>query len=311
MNLPATITAGVYLNIEDADYRKAPGVSNSMLKVLRSRWSPEYTKQRLAKPKPPSDAMAFGKALHGSLLTPEVKPTFVVLPADAPKYPTKAQINAKVPSPETVAAIKWWKDFETANAGLDVLQPHGNYGGRRLECTLNKFRSHRMAMAAIGEGHAEVSVFAPFNLGGSVMRKMRADWVCAGPTIVDLKTAMDCSPKCAGKRDEFSAQLYDLDYDMQAAYYLDTYNAAKPDDRKDNFVFVAMDWDEDTEFVGIRVGNSDEALLKSGREKYVEALTKWIECDRDGKWGEGYDPEVTSLSIPEFAAKKFRSIQLV
>jgi len=294
----------------DPEYRRAAGASNSMLKVWRERCSPEYTLARLAKPKETTAAFAFGKALHASLLTPQLPPTYVVMPADAPKYPTKAQLNAKKPSPETLDAIAWWKNFDEANKGLDVLDATGNYGGTRLAATIKRFKEHPMAVATIADGKPEVSVFAPFNLGGTIMRKMRADFVCTGPTIVDLKSSMDCSPKCVGKRDEFSAQLFDLDYDMQSAYYLDTYNAANPGDIKENFVFVAMDWDEDTGFVGIRVLHCTDAVIKSGRDKYIEALQAWMEAERSG-WKIGYPEEVTMLNVPEFVAKKYNTLQLV
>ncbi|MEI8288638.1 MAG: PD-(D/E)XK nuclease-like domain-containing protein [Verrucomicrobiota bacterium] len=281
---------GVHHDIPDADYRNAVGVSNSMLKVLRERWSPEYAQLRLKTPKETTEAFAFGKAIHASLLTPDVKPTWIVAP-EGMSFRTKEG--------------KAWKEAQQ-KGGLDVIQFDGNYGGTRLTATIKKFKSHALAMSAIGDGKPEVSCFAPYNCGGTVMRKMRADWVCTAPTIVDLKTSMDCSPKCVGKRDEFSSSLYDLDYDMQAAFYLDTYNDAKPEDRKENFVFVAMDWDEDTGYVGIRVLQCDETVIKSGREKYTEALIRWIEAEQQG-WKTGYNEDVTMLSVPEYIAKKYRS----
>lgn len=286
---------GIYHDLPDADYRKAPGVSNSMLKVLRERWSPEYTQLRLRKPKETTEAFAFGKALHASILTPEIKPTWIIAP-EGMSFRTKEG--------------KAWKDAQK-QAGLDVIGFDGNYGGTRLAATIKKFREHPFAVEAVKDGKPEVSVFAPFNLGGTILRKMRADFVCTAPTIVDLKTSLDCSPACAGKRDEFKSTLYDLDYDMQAAFYLDTYNdACDLKDRKENFVFIGLDWDEDTGFVGVRVMQCDETVLKSGREKYIEAITKWMECLEKG-WPMGYGDGVDVVSVPEFIAKKFRTVQIV
>lgn len=291
-------------DLPDPEYRKAEGVSNSMLKQLRDRWSPALAVKRLAIKRETSDAMRFGIAFHGSLLTPNVPPTWVILPEDAPSRPTKKQVNAKKPSPETLAAIEYWKAFDEKNAGLHVLSFEQ---GRRLDCTIGAFKAHAMASSVLASGNAEVSVFAPFSLGGQIMRKARMDFVTSGSAIVDLKTASDCSPACVGKRDEFASQLYDLDYDMQAAYYLDLWNTANPEDQKTDFVFVAMDWDEETQHVGIRVLQCDQTVIRSGRDKYTEALTRWIGCHTSGTW-EGYPQGVTMLTMPEYIARKYRTI---
>lgn len=299
----------IIYDLPDADYRKADGVSNSMLKVYRERMSMEYAKARLATPMEPTEALAFGKAFHHELLTPDEPKPYVILPADAPKRPTKKQREAKKPSPETVAAVAWWNDFETANEGKDVLDATGTYGGVRLVKTMERFMRHPLVNDILAQDcKREVSCFAPYNLGGSIMRKCRMDLVPPGVSLTDFKTSLDCSPKGAGKRDEFSNELYERDYDMQGAYYLDLWNDVAPrEQRKEAFVFVAMDWVDDLELVGIRVMQADEAAIKSGREKYIEALMKWIECSTAGRWP-GYDENVAMLSVPEYVRKKYASI---
>jgi exodeoxyribonuclease VIII len=288
---PIPTDGGVLFDLPDAEYRQAPGVSNSMLKQLRDRWSPALAMKRLAMKSEPSDAMMFGKALHASLLTPELLPTWRIAP-EGMTFRTKEG--------------KAWRDAQVA-AGLDVL----NYAaGIRLTKTIEAFKNHSLAAETLASGNPEVSVFAPYSLGGTVLRKARMDFVNDGSTIIDLKSAADCSPACIGKRDEFASQLYDLDYDMQAAYYLDLWNTARPDDRKEHFVFVAMDWDEDTEHVGIRVLQCDETVIRSGRDKYVEALAKWIECMTSNQFP-GYAESVTMLSVPEWIAKKYRTIAAI
>ena len=149
MNLPNFIEGkeGVFYDLPDADYRKAPGVSNSMLKVLRERWSPEYTQMRLRTPKETTEAFAFGKAIHASLLTPDIKPTWVIAP-EGMSFRTKEG--------------KAWKDAQI-KSGFDVIQFDGNYGGIRLAATIERVKAHPLAMSAIGEGKPEVSCFARFN----------------------------------------------------------------------------------------------------------------------------------------------------
>lgn len=279
---------GVVFELPDAEYRQAAGVSNSMLKQLRDRWSPALTIKRLAMKSEPSDTMMFGKALHASLLTPEFLPTWRVAP-EGMTFRTKEG--------------KAWRDAHL-ESGLDVLN---HAAGVRLTKTIEAFKNHSLAAETLKSGNPEVSVFAPYSLGGTVLRKARMDFVSDGDAIIDLKTAADCSPACIGKRDEFASQLYDLDYDMQAAYYLDLWNAANPENQKHAFVFVAMDWDEDTEHVGIRVLQCDETVIRSGRDKYTEALARWIECMAANRFP-GYAESVTMLSVPEWIAKKYRTI---
>lgn len=65
-----------------------------------------------------TDATAWGNLLDTAVLTPEMlTERYVIVPDDAPKRPTKAQLNAKKNSPESAAAIAWWKDFDKANVG--------------------------------------------------------------------------------------------------------------------------------------------------------------------------------------------------
>ena len=297
----------------DPDYRKAAGVSNSMLKLYRERMSMEYAMARLKKPKPPTEALAFGKAFHHQLLTPDAPKPFVVLPEDAPKRPTPAQLESfKNPknrlAEETKAAIAWWEKFNEANKGLDVLEATGNYGGRRLEKTAEKFKNHPLAGEILSEGiKTEVSCFAPFNLGGSILRKCRMDLVPPGVALVDFKTAMDCSPAGVGKRDEFGYSIFDYDYDMQDAYYLDIWNDIHRTNRKETFVNVALDWVDDLELVGIRVMQATADVILCGRDKYTEALAKWIECVNSGHYT-GYPEGVTMVSLPEWAARKYRTV---
>lgn len=74
-------------------------------------------------PREESTAFDVGKALHALVLEgPEAySARFCGTPIGAPKRPTHAQLNAKKPSPETVAAIEYWAAFAAANAGKTIL----------------------------------------------------------------------------------------------------------------------------------------------------------------------------------------------
>ena len=65
-----------------------------------------------------SRSMIFGQAFE-CLIDPNVifSDLYYTIPENAPKKPTKAQINAKKPSEETLHAIQWWDDLKKQTAG--------------------------------------------------------------------------------------------------------------------------------------------------------------------------------------------------
>lgn len=288
--LPATyVEGGIYYDVPDAEYRKAAGVSCSMLKALRKRWSPKQARAYLAMPQEMNDAMLFGMALHAAVLTPELPPIWALAP--------------KGMSFRTNAGKEWREGTLRANK-----VPLSCEEGVRLHRTLEALSGHAMVQAALKEAKREVSVFAPFDLGGRVLRKGRMDAVSPGIAIIDLKSSVDVSPKCLGKRDKFGDAIVNYDYDMQAAYYLDLWNAACfcPSDRKAKFVFIAVDYDYDTQVCGVRVLTAAEEVIRSGRDKYLEALGYWIRCDQEGLWGQAYPADIEPIGLPEYAARKYR-----
>ena len=65
-----------------------------------------------------SRSLILGQAFE-CLIDPNVifSDLYYTIPENAPKKPTKTQINAKKPSEETVKAIEWWESFNNTVAG--------------------------------------------------------------------------------------------------------------------------------------------------------------------------------------------------
>ena len=79
--------------------------------------SPRHFIQYKLKPKDPTPGMDFGTLVHMLILQrEELDDKYYILPEDAPKKPTKSQLNAKKPSEESIKLMKWW-DNEHAKAG--------------------------------------------------------------------------------------------------------------------------------------------------------------------------------------------------
>ena len=69
-------------------------------------------------------ALEFGRAIHCYILERDVfEQTYIVLPEDAPKRPTKRHVEAAKPSPSTLEAICWWEEFDAqvAERGAAVI----------------------------------------------------------------------------------------------------------------------------------------------------------------------------------------------
>ena len=102
-------------------YEALPGVSQSKLRPFLK--SVAHGAKSLTDARKQTDAMLLGILAHAWALEGKhaIDARYAVVPASAPKRPTKIQLNAKKPSEETVAAIAWWSEFEKANEGREVV----------------------------------------------------------------------------------------------------------------------------------------------------------------------------------------------
>jgi hypothetical protein len=96
--------------------------------------------------------------------------------------------------------------------------------------------------------------------------------------LYDLKTTTDAS---VGK---WERKVFDMGYHVQAALYMDLFNAATGESR-DTFCHIIQEKDSPYE-VGRRM--LDESFLEIGRKKYRDALDLAGACVLSGKWP-GYD----------------------
>jgi exodeoxyribonuclease VIII len=204
----------IHLNLPDAEYRSKPGLSQSALKDFAV--SPMHYKTADSR-REETDAMEFGTASHLAVFQPHLLDSAtVIVPGNAPKRPSSIQLNAKKPSPETVEAIEWWKQFDEANGDRIVLSKadHSN-----LMRVADAVRSHPFVAERLNAGglfghgkSAEVSVFGKHRKQGTLL-KGRMDFV-AHDCILDLKTfAKPPTPNL------FRKEVWNRRYDIQAVHY--------------------------------------------------------------------------------------------
>lgn len=253
-----------------------------------------YYARHLNPNRPPSRERAGqleGNLAHCAILeADQFEKRYAIVPESAPRRPTEAQWKAKNPSPDSVAAMQWWKEFNERTNDATIIT-HDQY-----ETALRQAVSVR-ALPEIGDvlasGLPEVSAFWIDEETG-VECRCRPDWVHDvredAVILVDVKTYSNASPN------EFRRQVARKRYDVQAAYYTDGYAKASGKEVL-GFIFLAVE----TEWpFASNAFMLDEDSLEAGRVKYRANLRIYAECLRTGKWP-GYSTGIDIIRLPQWA----------
>lgn len=217
------------------EYHRGPGVSKSHLDAIAGLSPLHYWYKYLnpnREPGEPSPALIMGSAIHSIVLEPDLFTSeYVTVPEDAPKRATKAQINAKKPSPDAVASIEYWTAFEKENAGKIILD------AEEWQTCLNirdAVYRHPIAAGLLTGGKAEQSFYAVDSETGELI-KCRTDYLHdSGAMIVDLKSTEDASP------DGFGKSAANFRYPVQTAWYNGVLDSAFGEHPQD-WVFLAVE----------------------------------------------------------------------
>lgn len=288
------IQKGIHLGLDEGVYRADSAVSVSDLKSMlispRHFFEKKFGNKRRT---PPTSAQITGTLVHMAILEPEkFKARVQTLPDDAPKRPTKAQLEAAKPSASTLEAIQFWKLWEENNPGAQIIERDqmAQVCGMR-----DSVFNHKIASEYLTECQTEVSVFG--EAPGQLRIKGRIDCVPKAPKLVDIKTV-----GLGGARpDEFSRSLWDWRYDMQVAYYLDLYNSNFDEwdehKKKNDFVFVCVEKEEPYAVCLYKVSRR---VIDRGRRDYLALLSKVSECQRSREWP-GYSDAEGEIDLPAWA----------
>lgn len=216
------IPDGIHPYLAEWKYRKDPAVAVSDIKEMQYSPAHFYSKKFGGYRPHKSEAQNIGTLVHLAVLEPERFPQEVVLdPADAPKRPTKVQREAKKPSEETLAAIKWWDDWNKEHGHKTVVSAEelAQINGIR-----DQIMSHKDAAEIISLSDKEVAMFNTIETNGHPVRvKGKADLVGRGsaPWMADIKTV----DRGYANPTDFVKSINKWSYHMQAAWYLDLFNS--------------------------------------------------------------------------------------
>lgn len=288
---PPCVLAG-----QDIDaYHRGPGISKTGLDHI-ARSPAVFHALHLDPRRPPEkdrSGQLEGQLAHCAILEPdEFDKRYAVLPADAPRRPTEAQWNAKKPSPESVAAMEWWKEWNATAAGR-VIVSH-----EQRETALRQGESVRRlpdVAEALASGAPEQSAYW-IDPETGVLCRCRPDWVHpagdAGVILLDVKTCGDASP------DEFARQIARKRYHVQDTFYSDGYARAAGVDVL-AFIFVAVESEYPFAASAVML---DEPSRDAGRFAYRRDLDTYARCVATGEWP-GFSSAIQQVSLPAWAFK--------
>lgn len=184
-----------------------------------------------------------------------------------------------------------------AELGLTLVKP-SEY--ELASAMVNAAMSNPAVSKLMAQGFAERVYYWSDSLTGIDCR-MKCDWVSVlGDRVflLDFKSAMNASPK------EFAKAAYNQRYHVQAAFYLDGFEAATGI-KASGFVNVVVE--KDAPYL-VELYTVDDMELALGREAYRQDLNTLLECRKRGQyWGYSHpdSPMFKALKLPSWAYPRY------
>lgn len=294
----SAVGPGIYLGMENEEYHaQKHAISNSGLGDIAQ--SPfHYWSKHLNPDRPPEKDKAGqleGTLAHCAILEPdEFGKRYVVLPENAPRRPTSAQLNAKKPSDDTLAAIDWWQEWTDKTGGaLTITREQYDAAMWQAE----QVRLLPVVGEALGRGRAEVSAFWEDPKTG-VMCRCRPDFVHdlsdSAVILFDVKTYSDANPE------EFVLQIARKGYYRQDAMYSTGYAEATDVD-VNGFIFLAVE--SNYPYAASAVMLDDDSKV-AGYKEYRRCLDLYAECLLSNRWPSYCAQGVESVRLPSYKLLK-------
>lgn len=279
-------------------YRSDTAVAISDLKEINISpahyYSKKYGGQRTAQ----TPAQVIGVLTHLAVLEPEkFAETVVAEPEDAPRRPTKAQLDAKKPSPATLEAIAYWDAFDAGAIGKTIL-PADEI--QRLQDMRASVMACPYAVELLRDSRKEVAVFNTRKVVGYTMRlKGRIDIIPPGDLLGDLKTV----DRGYANPEDFGGSIAKWRYHQQAAWYIDLVNEMEgqdpfgPSRSKRRWQFIVLEKEPP---YACAVMELDADSIDIGRRQNARALSRLAYCLSTNEWEGPGDGGVLSVGLPNW-----------
>lgn len=274
-------------------YHSLEPISKSQLDDLHA--SPWHFYKRHRDPTRPPRAEKAGQLegnlAHCAVLEPAAfDDRYVMTPSDAPKRPTEAQWNAKKPSPDSLAAMDWWSEFNAENVGKRVITTDQYEIAMRQADSIRALPEVQQYLVS---GKAEVSAFWTDSITG-VKCRCRPDfahWLSASSVVLlDVKTFSSAAAE------EFRRQCARKRYHVQDTFYSEGFSvAARVNVEKFIFVAVETEWPYAAASYVLGTESREEGYLEFRR-----LLDVYEECLHTKNWP-GYASKTTQIDLPPYA----------
>jgi exodeoxyribonuclease VIII len=231
-----TITPGLQPDMTNDAYQAHRGISKSKLDHMAEKAPVHYWDRHINPDRPEeerTEALIVGDAIHAAIGEPDtVSSRFIVIPDDAPKRPSKTQLNAKNPSLDSRGAIEYWKGFTEEHAGKVILKP--DQMALVLACRDSAWGDPLIRSLLTGST-SEQTYFAIDHETGELLKcRLDGDRLDQG-LILDIKSTEDAS------EDAFDRSVKKYRYDVQDGWYTDVVNQAIGAQVVEGFAFIAIE----------------------------------------------------------------------
>lgn len=239
---------------------------------------------------PESKSKEFGEVLDCLLLTPFQWPNrFCVQPET---YLAKDGERKKWRNDMRIAEVaQWWAEHEglqKIDADLNAQVHAAKASLEREERIIDAIKGSKVQVWLQAE-YADKETGITIPVKGLLDIVPPADHPIYGQWLVDLKTTSSANPG------RFARDVANYNYDMQAALYLDLWNAATGEKRTD-FAHVIV---ENYPPYECRMPLLSHRFLERGRARYGYALQTYCKALKTGEWP-GYDkPGTWPITEPE------------
>lgn len=250
-------------------YHAHQALSSTRIKAFHK--SPAHYRALLEEEKKETDALRFGRIAHAALLEPR-------------RFLENYKIAPKVDR-RTKAGKEEYENFlQTCGAHTIILKDED---AENIVGMVKALQAHPIASALLQKGLTEKSLY--FEVDG-VEGKARPDQIHEDGFLTDVKTTLDAS------YDAFRRQIWNLRYDIQAAWYTDAYRRVF-EKKAESFTWIAI---EKVAPWGIGVFVASDGLLTRGRDDYSRVVERYKKCVADDKWP-CYPEMAQEMDLPAYA----------
>lgn len=270
------MTPGIHLNLPAPEYHAEPAISASQLRKLWQTTPAHFNEWRKT-PEEPSIEMILGTLCHQAVLEPHLPlPQIAVIPETYTVNGEEKSWNGNS------KYCKAWKAEKVA-AGILPIRSHDMDRIRNAAAAIARHAEAKHLINSIESTEVSILCDLPqFGLRG----KARLDIVPRINVLGDLKFTHDASTR------GFQDHAYRMGYHLQAAWYLDMWNAVA--DHKEGFRIIAI---EDVPPYAVNVFEMSKGLIEHGRECYEKALNTYAECVRSDNWP-AYGDDINEIGKP-------------